>query len=215
VRDWIEEHYRITAVVSMPQTAFTATGAGVKSSVIFLRKYSDSQTAQIRKIKADLFDTLFEDKRFGLEIERLEKEKARLIKKGDVVCQQIESDLRNFLEALEHQKSLTAPIQKQVMKEAQEKRKVHEKTEMFTVWKKELSDEFSEKIKAVKEALEDEFIEQVKAQLTDYSIFMAIAEDIGYDATGRDTGNNELEQIAPELGRFIQDVIKGQDSFFL
>jgi len=215
VRDWIEEHYRIIAVVSMPQTAFTATGAGVKSSVIFLRKYSDSQTAQIRKIKADLFDTLFEDKRFGLEIERLEKEKARLIKKGDVVCQQIEADLRNFLEALEHQKTLTAPIQKQATKEAQEKRKVHEKTERFAVWKKELSDEYSEKIKAVKEALEDEFIEQVKAQLTDYSIFMAIAEDIGYDATGRDTGNNELAQIAPELGRFIQDVIKGKDSFFL
>jgi type I restriction enzyme M protein len=215
VRDWIEEHYRIIAVVSMPQTAFTATGAGVKSSVIFLRKYSDSQTAQIRKIKADLFDTLFEDKRFGLEIERLEKEKARLIKKGDVVCQQIEANLRNFLEALEHQKTLTAPIQKQATKEAQEKRKVHEKTERFAVWKKELSDEYSEKIKAVKEALEDEFIEQVKAQLTDYSIFMAIAEDIGYDATGRDTGNNELEKIAPELGRFIQDVIKGKDSFFL
>lgn len=215
VRDWIEEHYRIIAVVSMPQTAFTATGAGVKSSVIFLRKYSDSQTAQIRKIKADLFDTLFEDKRFGLEIERLEKEKGRLIKKGDAVCQQIEANLKNFLEALEHQKTLTAPIQKQATKEAQEKRKVHEKTEVFAVWKKELSDEYSEKIKAVKEALEDEFIEQVKAQLTDYPIFMAIAEDIGYDATGRDTGNNELAQIAPELGRFIQDVMAGKDSFFL
>jgi type I restriction enzyme M protein len=44
---------------------------------------------------------------------------------------------------------------------------------------------------------------------------MAIAEDIGYDATGRDTGNNELEQIVPELERFIQAVIVGQDSFFL
>lgn len=215
MRDWIEEHYRIIAVVSMPQTAFTATGAGVKSSVIFLRKYSDSQTAQIRKIKADLFDNLFEQERFGLEIERLEKEKARLIKKGDVVCQQIEADLKNFLEALEHQKTLTAEISKEKQKKAKEKRKVHEKSERFAVWKKELADEYSEKIKAIKEALEDEFIEQVKAQLTDYSIFMAIAEDIGYDATGRDTGNNELEQIAPELGRFIQDVIEGKDSFFL
>jgi type I restriction enzyme M protein len=137
VRDWIEEHYRIIAVVSMPQTAFTATGAGVKSSVIFLRKYSDSQTAQIRKIKTVLFDTLFEDKRFGLEIERLEKEKARLIKKGDVVCQQIEADLKNFLEALEHQKTLTPEISKAKQKEAKEKRKVHEKTERFAVWKKE------------------------------------------------------------------------------
>ena len=38
VRDNIEEWYRIVAVVSMPQTAFAHTGAGVKSSVLFLRK---------------------------------------------------------------------------------------------------------------------------------------------------------------------------------
>jgi type I restriction enzyme M protein len=215
VRDWIEEHYRIIAVISMPQTAFMATGAGVKSSVIFLRKYSDSQTVQIRKLKSLLFDTLFEDDRFGLEIERLEKEKARRVKKGDTVCQQIEDDLKNFLAALDHQKTLTPAIQKQEEKTAKEQRKIHEKTEAFLIWKKELSDEYSEKIKAVKEALEDEFIAQVKQQLTDYPIFMAIAEDIGYDATGRDTGNNELDQIAPELGRFIQAVIAGQDSFFL
>ena len=35
VREGIEEKYRIVAVVSMPQTAFSATGAGVKSSVYF------------------------------------------------------------------------------------------------------------------------------------------------------------------------------------
>ncbi|WP_308255896.1 hypothetical protein [Geminocystis sp. GBBB08] len=29
----------IILVISLPQTAFTATGAGVKSSVLFLRKY--------------------------------------------------------------------------------------------------------------------------------------------------------------------------------
>lgn len=34
----IEEWFRIIAVISMPQTAFTANGAGVKSSVMFLQK---------------------------------------------------------------------------------------------------------------------------------------------------------------------------------
>ena len=34
---------------------------------------------------------------------------------------------------------------------------------------------------------------------------MAIAEDIGYDATGRETGNNELELIEAELTRFINE----------
>ena len=37
-------------------------------------------------------------------------------------------------------------------------------------------------------------------------IFMAITEDIGYDATGRETQNNELTGIGKELSRFIAHV---------
>ena len=46
--------------------------------------------------------------------------------------------------------------------------------------------------------------------MPDYPIFMAIAEDIGYDATGKPTGNNELEVITKELERFIRDVVEGE-----
>lgn len=37
VRTQIEDWFRIVAVISMPQTAFAANGAGVKSSVLFLK----------------------------------------------------------------------------------------------------------------------------------------------------------------------------------
>jgi len=37
---------------------------------------------------------------------------------------------------------------------------------------------------------------EVDKQLDDYPIFMAIAEDIGYDAAGRSTGKNELPEIS-------------------
>jgi type I restriction enzyme M protein len=39
---------------------------------------------------------------------------------------------------------------------------------------------------------------------------MAIAEDIGYDATGRPTRVNELEPIAEELRRFIEAIEGGK-----
>jgi len=39
---------------------------------------------------------------------------------------------------------------------------------------------------------------------------MAIAEDIGYDATGRSTKSKELEPIAAELARFIAAVEEGK-----
>ena len=46
--------------------------------------------------------------------------------------------------------------------------------------------------------------------MADYPIFMAIAEDIGYDATGKQTGTNELDLIGAELSRFIAGVNDGR-----
>lgn len=41
-------------------------------------------------------------------------------------------------------------------------------------------------------------------QLPDYPIFMAIAEQIGYDATGKKIAVNELDLIGEELKKFIE-----------
>ena len=43
-----------------------------------------------------------------------------------------------------------------------------------------------------------------KTALLNYPIFMAIAEQIGYDATGKETQVNELEMIGRELKKFIE-----------
>src|SRR5665647_24644 len=48
VRSMIEDKFRIVAIVSLPQTAFTATGAGVKSSVMFLKKLEVKQSEQLQ-----------------------------------------------------------------------------------------------------------------------------------------------------------------------
>jgi type I restriction-modification system DNA methylase subunit len=81
VRDNIEEMYRIVAVVSMPQTAFSATGAGVKSSVLFLRKHKDKQTEKISNQKAKLKEQVKTDNNYIATVEKWEKEKADAIKK--------------------------------------------------------------------------------------------------------------------------------------
>ncbi|MBI5189309.1 MAG: restriction endonuclease subunit S [Nitrospirae bacterium] len=44
VRDFILERFQLLAVVSLPQTAFAHFGAGVKASVVFLRKRADGET---------------------------------------------------------------------------------------------------------------------------------------------------------------------------
>ena len=67
---------------------------------------------------------------------------------------------------------------------------------------------YTDKINFLKDEMTEKYFSAKQKTLDDYPIFMAIAEDIGYDATGRQTGNNELTEIGKELSKFIQHINK-------
>lgn len=54
VRDWIIEHFRILAVVSLPQHTFAHVKAGVKSSVLFLKKHPKALTKKFQDTLVDI-----------------------------------------------------------------------------------------------------------------------------------------------------------------
>lgn len=179
VRNEIEEKYRIVAVVSMPQTAFSANGAGVKSSVLFLRKHKEKSSEKITAQKVKLKEKLLSENKFSETIAKWEKEKNEAIKK------------------------LEAETKKQ-KPEANKK----EITEIIKDDKAKLQTTFTDKVNLLKEELTEKYFTAKQTTLDDYPIFMAIAEDIGYDATGRNTGNNELIEIGNELAKFITHINK-------
>ena len=80
VRDAVEEWFRIVAVVSMPQTAFSATGAGVKSSVLFLKKYSSEESENIKRLKLKLQGDLITKQKYVKQVKAFEDEKKQKIK---------------------------------------------------------------------------------------------------------------------------------------
>lgn len=209
VRDWIEERWRIVAVVSLPQFAFAANGAGVKSSVLFLKKYNAQTTAAIQAIKTQVQDELFGNQSQGQALEALLEEKKAALKKGDQTVQDIENTLIAKLEMLEVQGTLTASIKKSLNAEAKAEIKAHMATEAYEEWKQATNEDYNERIANLREALEDDFLAKVKAQVEDYPIFMAIAEDIGYDATGRPTAQNELDTVTRELAQFLEQLEAG------
>ena len=67
--------------------------------------------------------------------------------------------------------------------------------------KAKLQSAFTDKVNLLKEELTEKYFIAKQTTLDDYPIFMAIAEDIGYDATGRTTSNNELIEIGKELSQ--------------
>lgn len=54
VRDWIVEHFKILAVVSLPQHTFAHVRAGVKSSVLFLKKHPKELTQKFEQTLIDI-----------------------------------------------------------------------------------------------------------------------------------------------------------------
>ena len=176
VRTQIEDWFRIVAVVSMPQTAFMANGAGVKSSVLFLKKWTKKESEQLVNTKKSIECRLLTDNSYltqrqtwDKEIKQKQKEKADEIK----ISQKI---------------SATAAKQ----------------TEAYKTWNAELLAEYADKVEGLKTLLTDVYQQEKQKELTDYPIFMAIAENIGYDATGKKTTINELDIIGDELKKFIE-----------
>ena len=175
VRTQIEDWFRIVAVVSMPQTAFMANGAGVKSSVLFLRKWTKKDTELLINTKKSIEERLLHDncyltqrQTWDKEIKQKQKEKANEIKGKQNI-------------------SVTAVKQ----------------TEEYKTWNADLLTEYANKVDGLKSLLTDEYQQAKQKELTDYPIFMAIAESIGYDATGKKTSVNELDVIGEELKKFI------------
>ena len=186
VRDNIEKWFRIVAVVSLPQTAFSHTGAGVKSSVLFLRKWNKQKTEEIESLKTSLQIEIKDDKDFFKKIKEIEKIKKSIIKNH--------TDFKNNTGKTE--------------------KKIIEKTADFKAWKKEITDKYNEKISDFKEKLNELYQEKKQSKFLDYDIYMAIAEDIGYDATGKATANNELNTIEKEVFRFIKAIENGTEALF-
>lgn len=180
VRDQIENWYRIIAVVSMPQDAFSHTGANVKSSVLFLRKWSKTTTEKIADIKSGLQAKIKLESFYTHQIETIEATKKEILRKHEGFTNGTGFNDRKSIEA----------------------------TDAFKIWKAEITAAHTQKVNDLKEQLEDSYQKYKQDVLDDYPIFMAIANKIGYDATGKVIAENELEDISRELKRFIQHIDK-------
>ena len=145
---------------------------------LFLRKWTKTETERITEQKATLQTTIKNENKYMNMIEVWNKEKKRIIK--------------------EHVGFVNTTGET-------EKKKI-EATAEFKSWKTDINTDYTQKINDLKDELSEQYQIRKAQTLADYPIFMAIAEDISYDATGKPTGNNELDIIGEELGKFINSI---------
>ena len=174
VRDWMMEKFRVLAVVSLPQTTFMSTGAGVKSSVLFLRKRTKRETEKLRAGKESLQRKIAEN---GKLVERLaEIEKVRKAELAKL-------DKRTEFAALK----------------PKERKEISE----YKVAADQIAAVAEKAVAELRDKLDSEYKAAAAASFPDEDIFMAIADDIGFDATGKPTKVNELDEIGVALAKFI------------
>ncbi len=248
VRDYIERHYQILAVVSLPQIAFSHYGAGVKTSILFLRKFSEqeyeSYQAAINQI------TVKNEAIYVPRIDALEDERQSIIAKGSPAQVDVTETYRQqFMTILDSIDALNQKLAKTPTKTVQrlsafffpeiestpttefelfnaktarvelkaqtnklnaleKEYKAAFKAAADPEWESEIKAGYKEQIDVVKEEWENKNVEDIREWVREnanHPIFMAIAERIGYDATGRKDDVNDLNTICEEYHKFIEN----------
>ena len=105
VREFVESKAKILLIVSIPQDVFIASGATVKPSLLFFKKFTEKEAEEYEKIKTDAterFDAKYADELSSIE-EQLEKrgkdalskeEKKDLLAQKKQILEQKQSEIK-------------------------------------------------------------------------------------------------------------------------
>ncbi len=179
VRDYLLERFYLLASFSLPQHTFSNYGAGVKSSILVLKKKDK------KAMKA------FLDKKEVIQNAITQKHKDEIL------------SLRDEL------KALIAPLQKELKALEKMQDKDLKTQEQITTLKEKIANHretYRYKEELVRDKICAEVSEKLK-QLESYEVFMAIIENIGFDATGKELckyEKSELHTIALQFREFYQ-----------
>lgn len=247
VRDYIEQHFQILAIVSLPQTAFMHYDAGVKTSILFLRKLSEQEYNLYQACIAQVTER--NEAIYAPRITELEEERKSVLALGCPAQVALTEEYRpRFKAILDSIDTANQHLGKTPTKKVQSLRNrfirdtklthrpefaLHEpqttlaqlkaytqdlnvldreyraafKAAADAAWGNRVKAEYREKIDAVKAECAEKNVEDIRQWVREnanHPVFMAIAEHIGYDATGRKDPVNELPIICEEYHRFAE-----------
>ncbi|MFE6728576.1 MULTISPECIES: N-6 DNA methylase [Streptomyces] len=197
LREYVEDHAKITAVVSVPQEVFASSKATVKTSLLFLKRFTDDEAHQFCELKQQAAKEVEEE--LAPEREALEA----LLRRSQTYDREDLSPLIDEISQLE----AAGPSQR---KELTAKRRLLRMaiTEDDKARSKELARQHA-RLEAELERKNEAMVRQLAKQRFSYPVFMAEAQAAGITGTG-ETGAgvaNDLPGILEELRKFQADPV--------
>lgn len=177
VRDYLLERFYLLASFSLPQHTFSNYGAGVKSSILILKKKPKKAYESFVSQKKNIEQS--STSKYKPEILSLREE-----------CKNMIAPLNKELKSLE--KELKNDSENEILKDNIN----NLKNEIANI-----KGEHKFKEELIRDKIESEAKEQIK-MLEDYRVFMAIIEEIGFDATGKQTCKYEESDLAEVAQQF-------------
>lgn len=189
VRDYLLERFYLLASFSLPQHTFSNYGAGVKSSILVLKKKDANAINAFLSQKEQIQESI--TKKYKDEMLNLREQLKALI-----------TPLQKQVKALE---KILEKAKNQDLTQEQEQEKEQELASL-----KESISNHKEHYRYKEELVRDKICHEVSNKLKSlesYEVFMAIIENIGFDATGKELCSyeeSELFNIALEFKAFYR-----------
>ena len=187
VREYVEGKAKIINITSIPQDVFIASGATVKPSLVFLKKFNNKEAKQWHDIEVNAKDKAVIKYKPLIEKERAEVENA---KKN---YEKLNEDFKRF--------NKTKGIKKgNMIVNSEGYKEIKDLLQKAKDLVKEEEKKFKAKEKQLLEQMEDEIRTELKEKF-DYEIPVVEVEKAGITSTGAKT-DNELIDVAIEYRKF-------------
>lgn len=190
VREYFEGRAKLINITSIPQDVFIASGATVKPSLLFLKKFTEDESAEYEKIKEVVTEEI--NKKYRPDIEKANK-----------VVSDIDEKTKEITEFLKETKN-------QLKSKDADKKTIKEQIEAYTLKLVENKDELRTAKKELKVKLKEIEIkksEEIKQGIKDkfnYQIPIAEVEFAGIDSKGASC-ENQLKPLAEEYTKYRID----------
>lgn len=183
VREYVESRAKLLLVVSVPQDVFMSAGANVKSSLVFLKKFTEKETILYKQIKVKVSKEI--NDKYQPQIE----EKEKIHKQLWLEIQRLRAYVKEVrsIKTSKSEKELQIMVTNGNINETTIKHK--EAKAAFKVWEKEI---IKQKISEIKVEEKNRF---------DYEILMAQIDKAGITSTGQKT-ENQLVELKNEFAEY-------------
>lgn len=187
VREYFEGKAKLINITSIPQDVFIASGATVKPSLLFLKKFTEDETSEYEKIKEEVTEKV--NKKYQPEIDKANK----IVVDIEQTIKKLTEELKETKKQLKSKDADTKKIKEQIETDSL---KLAKNKEDLGIAKKEVKITLKEiekkKADEIKQGIKDDF---------NYQIPIAEVEFAGIDSKGASC-ENQLKPLAKEYTKY-------------